>query len=304
MFSGLRTLEFSGVCDGGVFTEYRSLTVLEYYAMHMAFPGSLSEKYAQVHCTVLILSWDGYADLWPPFFNLFWRYWPNCPYSVLLGSNQQHFAHPKVRMALAPQEGSVWTARTRRQLEQVTSRYVICILEDFFMQSAVAQEQVDYCLCALESLQGVMLRLIPNPPPDRPVLGWENIGSCDAGRPYRVSLQGTIWHRERLLSLLCDGESQWQFEEGASRRSGNSGGYYCVYRPVLTYRHHVVERGKWFRNEAKRFGAMNLGCDFSKRAVMTMREMAAWRYRKTIGQCRDAIPWRWRRALKRLTVKS
>ena len=38
-------------------------------------------------CSVLVPSCDAYADLWIPFFALFWRYWSDCPFPVYLGTN-------------------------------------------------------------------------------------------------------------------------------------------------------------------------------------------------------------------------
>jgi len=41
----------------------------------------------RANCSILIPSCDKYSDLWRPFFTLFWRHWPDCPFPVYLGSN-------------------------------------------------------------------------------------------------------------------------------------------------------------------------------------------------------------------------
>ena len=38
---------------------------------------------------LLVISID--RDLWPPFFELLWRHWPDCPYPIHLGSETQTF---------------------------------------------------------------------------------------------------------------------------------------------------------------------------------------------------------------------
>ena len=39
---------------------------------------------------ILILSCDKFSDLWKPFFDLFWKYWPDCPYNVYLKVMKNH----------------------------------------------------------------------------------------------------------------------------------------------------------------------------------------------------------------------
>jgi hypothetical protein len=55
-----------------------------------------------------------------------------------------------------------------------------------------------------------------------------------------------------------------------------------LYEPAVVYR-HVVDRGKWFRSAAKFYGREQIGCDFSKRAVIgpveTVRKAAGRRVR-------------------------
>ena len=47
---------------------------------------------------ILVVSCDQYADVWPAFFELFFRHWPDCPGSVHLGTNFKAYDDPRVRM--------------------------------------------------------------------------------------------------------------------------------------------------------------------------------------------------------------
>ena len=44
---------------------------------------------ADERVTLLVPSCDRYADLWPPFFALLRRQWPDCPFPVVVGSNHR-----------------------------------------------------------------------------------------------------------------------------------------------------------------------------------------------------------------------
>jgi hypothetical protein len=251
---------------------------------------------------VLILSCDAYADLWPPFMSLFWRYWPDCPFPVYLGSNQQAFYHPRVTTIHAG-HGNNWSSCVREQVLALNTPYVLLMLEDFFLRRPVDSAQVVSCFEALCLLRGEMLRLVRRPAPDLPIAGFPLIGRIKPGAPYRVSMQATIWRRQTLLDLLRAGETIWQFELAGSRRSDHmEDAFYGVWRSVLPYDHHVVERGKWFRQEARRFGRMGIGCDLSRRPVMTRWEMLRWASQKAPSLLLDCLPWEQRQTLLRFLL--
>lgn len=248
-------------------------------------------------CSVLIPSCDSYSDLWKPFLNLFWRFWPDCPFPVYLGSNEKSSDDSRVKTIHAG-GGNNWTNRVREQVQAVSTPYVLLFLEDFFLQSPVNTSDVLTCLTAIQELKGKMLRLIPRPGPDAVVDGHPMLGHCAAGALFRSSTQTAIWQRDALLDLMRDNESIWEFEMLGSNRSNSSpDGYFCTWKPVMTYRHHVVERGKWFRHEARKFLKMNIGCDFSRRSIMTHREMLSWRFSKIHGLV--SVPLIRKRALRK-----
>lgn len=65
--------------------------------------------------SILIPSCDKYSDLWIPFFTLFWQHWPDCPFPVYLGSNEEVFEHPKVKNILVGPDKD-WTSGVRKML--------------------------------------------------------------------------------------------------------------------------------------------------------------------------------------------
>jgi hypothetical protein len=251
-------------------------------------------------CGILVPSCDAYSDLWGPLLTLFGRYWPDCPFPIYLGSNEGEIARPGVTM-LPVGKDTDWSSHLRRQLQALPTTFVLLWLEDFFPRRPVPTRAVLECLAMLDGLEGHQLRLIARPGPDLPVAGYPRIGRIQVGVPYRVSTQAAIWRRQTLLGLLRDGESVWQFEVAASRRSDALGddGFYGVWDAVVTYDHHVVERGKWFRPEARRFGPMGIGCDFSRRPIMTRREQLRWRAGKLVFGPYQLLPWERRAWLER-----
>lgn len=214
-------------------------------------------------CAVLVVSCHRYRDLWTPFFTLFKRYWPDCNMPVFLGTDSGCADLDWVSTLNAPH--SSWSNRLRCLLESFPADYVLLLLEDFFFDRQVSTSDVTAQFKLLQSLDGVAMRLFPNPPAD---YCRDRVGVIHRNAAYRVSLQASIWHRRRLLELLVDGESPWDFEWNGSRRSQDiPGGFYCVRHPVIHYR-HVIERGVWFRGAAQFYRKQNIGCNFDQRPTM------------------------------------
>jgi hypothetical protein len=165
-------------------------------------------------------------------------------------------------------EDKSWSASLRAFLERIPSDYVLLMLEDFFLDRPVDNSSIDECLQTLHSLDGVAMRLFPNPPCDYALAGVPGVGVLHRLAPFRVSLQACLWNRTKLLALLHDDESSWEFEtRGTQRARAQADGYYCVRRAVIHYQ-HVVERGEWFWTAARRYGRAHIGCDFQARPVM------------------------------------
>jgi hypothetical protein len=160
------------------------------------------------------------------------------------------------------------------------------MLEDFFLRRPINTTAVLACLTQLMALDGMLMRLEPLPGPDAAVPGETLFGQISPSAPWRVSAQAAIWKRDHLMSILDEEESIWQFEvNGTTRCRSCPFGYYATYDSIMPYDHHVIERGKWFRTEARRYRSEDIGCDFSARQVMTRAEMLRWRFHKTSSRC-------------------
>ncbi|HEY9596459.1 MAG TPA: hypothetical protein V6D33_02175 [Cyanophyceae cyanobacterium] len=255
---------------------------------------------------IVVLSCDRYSDLWQPFFSLFWQNWSDCPFPIYLLSNYQSFSDRNV-ISVPIGEDLSWSKGLKQILEQISTPYTLLFLEDFFLLSPVDNARVLSCFETLRKLEGDMLRLKPDPPPNQPVQGFPEIGRIGMDAFFRISTQTALWRREFLLNLLQENESAWEFEVNASDRSRDLGnGLYCTWQPVFHYS-HVIEKGKWFRWAAKRFGDMDIGCDLSRRPVMTIADSLKWNYVRVNGQLRmrvlQSLSWEQRQQLRKLKAK-
>jgi len=218
-------------------------------------------------CAVLVVSSDGYRDLWRPFFHLFKQHWPDCPFPVYLGAQTAKADFPGVK-TLSAGAGQPWGRSLRCFLLDIECENILLLLEDFFLCGTVSTEAVLAHLAALRHLQGNVVRLHPNPPPTISVPEFPLLAEQHRLAPFRVSLQASVWNRRALLEIVRDDENPWQFEwQGTLRAQAQTHGFYCTRKPALPYR-HVLENGAWFWSAARVFGRQNIGCDFNNRRVM------------------------------------
>jgi hypothetical protein len=217
--------------------------------------------------SAVVLSHDGYADLWPIFFELLFRFWPDLPYPLHLVSNHRTFSDSRVTPVRVGDDRS-WSDTLARALGDIPSRYVLLLLEDYFLTGPVDTARIARLHAAMVKLGAVYLRLAPAPNPDGPYPGFPDIGFIATGAPYRSSLQIAFWERSTLLGLLRQDETAWDFELNGSRRSDQiTDPFLSVYDPcTLPYR-HAVRRGRWIPGAIRQFAMLGITIGAANRPV-------------------------------------
>jgi len=197
---------------------------------------------------ILVASCDAYADLWRPFFTIFFREWADCPFPVYLGANHLRYDDARVTVVNIGDDRS-WTSGVVSMLKTIGSEHVIMFLEDFFLEDRVDTGRIRR-LVDIARIEGLAcLRLVAHMPlaikPICEAPGYPGLGVIEPGTPYRVSAQAAIWRTESLLRLLIPGANAWEFELLASKLSARlSEPFWGVMETAVRY-DQVVEKGRW-----------------------------------------------------------
>ncbi|MGZ3900045.1 MAG: hypothetical protein ACXVP4_07355 [Bacteroidia bacterium] len=243
-------------------------------------------------CVVLVLSCDKYADVWKPFFAFFDKYWPDCPYPVYLGTNYKEFFHPLVTQVFSNKK-STWSEELDIILRQLPGKYVLIILEDYFIYEPVNNDEINRILNSMESMDAgyTMLGAFPKKYdelwPHSPLTLNPELGLIKKGSKYRVCLQTAIWNKDILLKLLNPLENPWQFEIEASKRSNQlPNPFLCVLanpskrivHGPITYYCTALSAGKWMRGAVNLCRKENISIDLSVRPVESIGEELRRKY--------------------------
>lgn len=214
---------------------------------------------------VLVVSCDKYSDLWDPFFSLFEKNWSGCPYDIYLGSNTIDFKKDRIKMLFSGKDID-WANSTMKIVSQLSSKYLLILLEDMFIGSPINTAYVEQILSFMQEVKAKHIHIRPLPPADHVI---ENIpvGIYNKGMPYRVNVMG-FWEREYFLDLLIPGETPWQFEIMGSYRAVSCEGFYCLNKELFKHV-NMVEKGCWIPKSVKWCRENGVNIDISRRKLLT-----------------------------------
>jgi hypothetical protein len=235
--------------------------------------------------TVLVNSTDTFNDCWPPFFQLFKRYWPSCPCQVILNTETKEYSDTELRLLCSKTQandppGSLrlsWSDCLIRCLDVVRTPFILYLQEDYFLNGPVDQAFVSECVDVMVAHDVPHIRLMEVDTRARyhktdlhPLL-WQ----IDQRANYRVSLQAGLWKVTALRKLLRSDESAWTFERrGSVRVMSKPDVFLCQSldhfnhrgRYPIPYRPTGIVRGKWYGPAVvDLFAAHGISVDYTKR---------------------------------------
>jgi len=206
---------------------------------------------------ILIPSCDKFSFFWKPFFAQLFKNWPDCSYTVYLGSNKKGYIDKRVKNILTGKDYG-WAKSFKIILEQIPEKYLFVWPEDAFIISRIDKGQFDYVFRLMSQLKIKHIHYRCRPDAERYT---ENnfLGIYPKGMPYRVNMAG-FWDREYLMGILINGENSWNFEIMGSYRVSNDDGFYCLNFPLFEFI-HLSEKHKLKRESVKKAQQLGISVD-------------------------------------------
>lgn len=241
-------------------------------------------------CTVIINTCDKYEDAWFPFFELVKKYWKGCTYSFILNTETKNFVYDGLNVTVIncnSLQAKSWGARFKNCLNKIESKYVILLLEDFFLQENVNQKELDDCINMMDSNDKIKVIYF------KQIDGYTDIYKQNPryfhmkeNKRYKLNLQAGIWRKNDLYSLIDNNDSPWSFEEEGSKRVDTKDIYLCSTRgthtdmsncvfPYLTDRRtgYGIWAGKWLWNNDNLFRKNGIKIDHISMVKFTKIDM-------------------------------
>ncbi len=270
-----------------------------------------------VDCTFLVNSNDKAEDLWRPFFTALKTQWPTMDMPIVLNTESKSFSFPgyniKTFNICKSKRKYPWGKMLIETLKRIDTKYVLCILDDYWLEAPVDEEEFlkvfkwlddnpdiacfSFYPCELnaanikdELFEGYELR---------PLLGG-----------YRFGCGVAVWRKERLMTFVRPHESAWEWEIWGTMRSPRYMDRIYVRKKgmpdVIPHgdpaKGGMVHRGKWIKEAVDKYSQIyDLSyIDFSKRGFEDFDEVN--RVMNLTFKDKLKEPHLIRRAIYRLTV--
>ena len=208
-------------------------------------------------CTVLVTSCDAYRDVEAPFVALFRKYWPDCPFElVVVGETGAESGFDR---QILTGKGKSWSEMLSEALGLIHTPYVIMLMNDYYLESRVDNALILKRLEEAKQKDALNYRLCPDPP--RAVKNTAYAVSCKAG----------IWNREFLRDLATKTRSAWEFERFGSFLFDEADK-----RPLLVTERlefpflDVIHKGYWEPHGVELLRRVGIAYDFSVRGLPPM----------------------------------
>ena len=222
--------------------------------------------------SILVLSFDGYSDLWPVFFRTKSMFWPSCPYKTRLVSNYLSFNN--IETIQVGKETS-WSSRALRALDCIEEDYVMLLLEDYLFADFVDNEKVKDALKFMIDNDASYMRIVQIPKSSHKLRG--NYLPLYENEEYGINLQASIWKVSFLRQALMKySGSPWNFEIGFLSESvvGTDNpikNCYVSRFDIIDFKNGVL-KGKWFPSVLKYFSRRGINIDYFDRGKLTIFE--------------------------------
>ncbi|MBQ6244289.1 MAG: hypothetical protein IJK55_06205 [Bacteroidales bacterium] len=246
--------------------------------------------------TILVVSYDGYSDVWPGLFASLRRFWPDCPYEIVLANNEKDLANNAVRVIHAGADAQ-WSTRTRIALEQIETKYVCFLLEDFFFSGKVDAERIESAMDLMEKDGLEYYKLLSFSKIKTKLYDRDDVLQViPAGLPYGVSLLAAIWEREAFLRMIGDGDyNPWLFEARRieeAKTAVDKQRLLGVYDPTNPLRIcHMIVQGKYLPNAVRTMGAAGIAVDLSSRPVLRGGEYFKYKLKRMGSSLSTRLPF-------------
>lgn len=228
---------------------------------------------------VCVCSCDAYEDIWDLFFRFFEKYWKECRYPIYLNTEQKNYRNTAFDVICLNDERKTdsWSQRLIRSLERIPEKYVLVILDDFFILDNVVDSEVDKCAeimekheniacfhyCHMSDAEGAYTKL-----------EFENYKKRDIRKRYWVNFLPALWRKQALIDLLSPYENAWQAEWFGTERAKLSGwDFYTLgdkEAAVIDYditldKGYGLCQGKWTHRTEELFKREGIQVDMARR---------------------------------------
>lgn len=217
----------------------------------------MNDSLSHHEITIVISSCDHFSDCWDVLSVSLKQFWPDCPFKRYLITNRQNSNSDQFQ-AFRTEDDRGWASNLKMVLERLNSEFILYLQEDYWLNRPVDTKAIEKHLNFCRTYGYDYLRLT-FPEYDRGRSDADGYCVIPTGIRYRLCLQAALWRRSKLLEILVEGWSGWDFERkiesllAAQNISVKAAVLHSSKWPKESIRYvdgTGVRKGRWTRNGA------------------------------------------------------
>lgn len=224
------------------------------------------------NCPIFISSADSYSDLWPVFFNMFKKYWPEYAGLIYLNTEEKTFSTDGLKI-ICTQVGKnkSFGITFRKGLDQVKAENVMLMMIDYVYTGKVNNQKIleyfDYFVeKKLDSLCLVNQQFPNTKDTDHKELQMVNPPAPRIMFSYQIA----FWKKSMLSQMALPHEDPWTSEWYGTLRAEKMHIKLAFisdekYNPIPYDPAGCLHRGKWLKEAIEHFKSINYNVNFDKR---------------------------------------
>ena len=179
-------------------------------------------------CPMLVSSSDAYADIWPAFFHILKREWPEYRGKIVLNTDRRDFSFDGLDIVCTHACGDgrhPFGTTLKRSLDAVPGDVFLMMMIDYFLEGPVDTAGLQRYLDAFLAGGASAFFLLPQIAPSNPVPGSSDIDEMDIPKASGFaiqtlfSFQAAFWRKGEMRRFVADWEDPWFAEYFGCRRA-------------------------------------------------------------------------------------
>lgn len=222
--------------------------------------------------SIFISSSDTYSDIWPIFFDMFYKYWPDFKGTIILNTETKTYKHNHFNI-ICTQVGKFnsFGKTFRAGLEKVESEVVMVMMVDCIFMGEVEKNKLDRCFhFFMENDLDSFCLMYSNSYRELRQTDVEGISMVVPPTKDMFTFQTAFWKKSMLYQMILPHENPWTSEwYGTQRANKMMIKLACPTtfedNPLPYDARGCLGRGKWTKNAIEHLNNINYQVDFERR---------------------------------------
>jgi hypothetical protein len=221
--------------------------------------------------TVYIDSIDSYSDIWPIYFDMFYKYWPEFEGTIFLNTETKTYQHDKFNIVCTKiGKFKDYGKRFRAGLDLIESDWVMYFPVDCIFMGEVDRKKLDRYFRFFYENQLDSFSLVYQSYRELKQTNISGISLVIPPSDNMFSTQISFWKKSTFYKMVLPHENPWSAEWYGTRRANTlkiklACPSSWADNPLPYDLHGCLGRGKWLKNAIEHLNQLNYQVDYELR---------------------------------------